>query len=283
MAAPGVSERCGFSVFRHSTAAGGGARTDEYTDEHPEGSLPDTVSSGLRSWNDRLGRGVKAMTEKDAAQTAAKPYTPAFLAIYDLWVIKLSDRYAWRCPAEVMLEPYNKLLGARHLEVGPGSGWFLVNAALASDAEITLLDLNPTPMGHTRRRLHGKARQVHTVTASVLEPLPEETSTGGFDSVGINFVMHCLPGDFTEKGVAFTHLAKVLADDGVLFGSTILNQRPATLFGRALTAAYTRVGAFNNAGDDHAGLRSALEPAFEEVELTDIGDVTLFTARRPRR
>ncbi|MET8427837.1 class I SAM-dependent methyltransferase [Nocardia sp. NPDC004860] len=222
------------------------------------------------------------IAEKDAAQIAAEPYTPVFLAIYDVWVIKLSDRFAWRCPAERMLEPYDKLVGARHLEVGPGSGWYLVNTQLPADCAVTLLDLNPTPMEHTRRRLQGKAGRVETVTASVLEPVPAEAGSG-YDSIGINFVFHCLPGSFAEKGVAFTHLAQVLADDGVLFGSTILNQRPATLFGLALTAAYSRAGAFNNGADDHAGLEAALTAAFADVELTDVGDVTLFTARQPRR
>ena len=222
------------------------------------------------------------MAGKDAARVAAEPYKPAFLAVYDLWVIKLSDRFAWQCPAEVMLEPYNRFVGPRHLEVGPGSGWYLANAQMPSESVITLMDLNPDPLAHTRRRLEQDGREVHEVVGSVLDPVPDSAGTG-FDSIGINFVLHCLPGDFSEKGVAFRHLARVLADDGTLFGSTILNQKPRTLFGRALTAAYSRVGAFNNAGDDRAGLESALESAFAEVELTDVGDVTLFTAGKPRR
>lgn len=225
---------------------------------------------------------VRTMAENTAAQVAAKPYTPIFLAIYDLWVIALSDRFAWNCPAERMLEPYEKFLGAQHLEVGPGSGWYLVNTQLPADCSVTLLDLNPTPIEHTRQRLQGKAQGVHAVRANVLEPLPAATGTG-YDSIGINFVFHCLPGSFADKGAAFTHLAAVLSDNGVLVGSTILNQRPATLFGRALTTAYRRLGAFNNAADDRAGLTAALAAAFDEFELTDIGDVTLFTARRPRR
>ncbi|MBF6137742.1 class I SAM-dependent methyltransferase [Nocardia otitidiscaviarum] len=223
------------------------------------------------------------MAGKNAEQVAAEPYTPAFLAVYDWWVIRLSDRYAWRCPAEEMLKAYNAHLGHKHLEVGPGSGWFLANTStITPDSTVTLLDLNPTPLEHTRRRVQAKGCTVNTVTSSVLEPLPD-TAGDGYDSVGINFVFHCLPGSFADKGVAFEYLARVLTDDGVLFGSTILNQRPATWFGRALTSAYTRAGAFNNAADDRPGLEAALRAAFTEVELTDIGDVTNFIARGPRR
>lgn len=222
------------------------------------------------------------MAEKNAVQVAAQPYTPMFLALYDLWVIALSDRFAWNCPAARMLEPYERFLGARHLEVGPGSGWFLVNAQLPVDCSVTLLDLNPSPIDRTRQRLQRKAIRVDAVRANVLEPLPA-TAGSGYDSIGINFVFHCLPGAFAQKGAALVHLAAVLSEGGVLFGSTILDQRPATLFGRALTAAYRRIGAFNNTGDDRAGLTAALTAAFDDVELTDVGEVTLFTARRPRR
>ncbi|BAD60684.1 hypothetical protein PNF1_1590 (plasmid) [Nocardia farcinica IFM 10152] len=222
------------------------------------------------------------MASKDAARIAAEPYTPAFLAVYDLWVIKLSDRFAWQCPAEVMLDQYNRFIGRKHLEVGPGSGWYLANAELPPESAVTLMDLNPEPLAHTRRRLEGRTCEVRTVAASVLDPVPESAGVG-FDSIGINFVLHCLPGDFGEKGVAFAHLAQVLADDGVLFGSTILNRKPSTLFGRVLTAIYTQVGAFNNAADDRGGLEKALRSAFTEVSLSEVGDVTLFTARKPRR
>ncbi|NNH72473.1 class I SAM-dependent methyltransferase [Nocardia uniformis] len=221
------------------------------------------------------------MIGKDALR-AAKPYTPTFLALYDPWVIRLSNRSAWRCPAEIMLAAYNKHLGHRHLEVGPGSGWYLVNAQRPAESLITLMDLNPAPLSHTRKRLHSKGCQVRTVTGNVLDPVPDSAGTG-FDSIGLNFVMHCVPGSFAQKGVAFTHLARVLADDGTLFGATILNQRPRTLFGRALSATYTRAGAFNNADDNCTGLESTLRAAFAYVELTDVGDVTMFTTRYPIR
>ncbi|MGX1778583.1 methyltransferase domain-containing protein [Nocardia brasiliensis] len=180
-----------------------------------------------------------------------------------------------------MLEVYNQHLSERHLEVGPGSGWYLANATLPAAGEVTLVDLNPTPLAYTRRRLESLGHQVHTAPHNVLEPVPASVGTG-FTSIGINFVMHCVPGSFAQKGVAFAHLARVLAEDGTLFGATILNRRPSTLFGRILTVAYRRLGAFNNTGDDQAGLETALQTAFEQVSITEVGDVTLFTARQPR-
>ncbi|MFD3596352.1 methyltransferase domain-containing protein [Nocardia sp. NPDC058640] len=185
-----------------------------------------------------------------------------------------------------MLDLYNQHLGHRHLEVGPGSGWYLANttAMQPGPAHITLMDLNPTPLSFTARRIEAADRVVESVCGSVLDAVPAEAGTG-YESVGINFVLHCVPGNFAEKGVAFRHLANILGDEGVLFGSTILGRRrtPRTLFGRALTAVYGRVGAFNNRDDDRDELEDALKEAFGEYSITDVGDVTLFTARRPRR
>ncbi|WP_460696674.1 class I SAM-dependent methyltransferase [Nocardia thraciensis] len=220
-----------------------------------------------------------------AVREAAAPYSVAFLTVYDVWVIRLSNRYGWRCDAHTMLEPYHQHVGQRHLEVGPGSGWYLSHTRFPDGpAQITLMDLNPTPLAFTARRLRKAGHSVDEVVGSVLDPVPAAAGIG-YDSIGLNFVMHCIPGNFTEKGAAFRHLAKVLADNGVLFGSTILgrDRTPRTLFGRFLTTAYSRAGAFNNSDDDRDDLEAALDAAFDEHTVTDVGDVTLFSARRPRR
>lgn len=219
---------------------------------------------------------------KNEASRAAAPYTRPFLTLYDLWVIRLSNRFAWQCPAEVMLGLYNDNLGRRHLEVGPGSGWYLANTDLSATESITLMDLNPVPADFTARRLADSGCAVETVNGNVLEPVPGAAG-GGFDSVGVNFLLHCVPGGFGEKGAAFRHLAKVLDDDGCLFGSTILAQTPPTMFGRLLYCAYGRVGAFNNGRDARPELEVALRAAFREYSIAEVGAVTLFVARRPRR
>lgn len=225
---------------------------------------------------------MDSVQEKTAKAVA--PYTAPFLSIYDMWVLQLSNRFAWRCPTQRMLGMYDTNIGARHLEVGPGSGWYLTHASFPVDRpQITLLDLNPTVLGFVERRLGDRA-DVAAVVGSVLEPVPAAAGDG-YDSIGLNYVLHCVPGDFTEKGAALQHLARVLADDGVLFGSTVLGRdRPLkNLFGRALQEGYNRVGAFHNRGDDRDGLAAALGQAFADVQLRDVGDVTMFVARTPIR
>ncbi|MCX5042515.1 class I SAM-dependent methyltransferase [Aldersonia sp. NBC_00410] len=217
--------------------------------------------------------------EQDNADVlaASAPYTKLFLNVYDLWVVCLSNTVAWRCPAGTLLEHFNANVRLRHLEVGPGSGWLLAHADFPGpSADIVLLDLNPNSLEHTVRRLSDR-HQVRTIEQNVLDPLGDVG--GPFESIGINYVLHCLPGGWVAKSAALKNLANKLSDDGVLFGSTVLgpgvNRNPA---GFALTELYNRIGAFHNRTDDHDGLVSALEASFTQVDSRIVGNVALFAA-----
>ncbi|QSE88046.1 class I SAM-dependent methyltransferase (plasmid) [Rhodococcus pseudokoreensis] len=219
-----------------------------------------------------------------AEKDGAKKYSPIVLSAYDTFVLQWSNTYAWRCPRERLLAHYDTHLGARHLDIGPGTGWYLHNATYPTAApEITLMDLNTNTMAMTTGRLADRAITPAVHTGSILAPI--DPAVGVFDSVAANFVFHCVPGTWPQKGVAFGHIARVVADDGVFFGSTILGTGVQhNLFGRALCALYNGpIKAFDNTADDEDGLRTALSAAFEDVEITVIGTVAVFAARRPRR
>lgn len=219
------------------------------------------------------------MTEEDVHRGAGI-YTKPVLGFYDLLVVKLSNSLAWRCPSHLMLEQYRRLLGARHLDIGPGTGWYLARS-VDEHTDLWLMDLNANSLETAAARLPEKTT-VSTVGGNVLEPLPE--AMGAFDSIGVNYLFHCVPGDWSEKGCAFGHLADHLAEDGVLFGSTILGDGvDHNLGGKGLMALYNRMGIFHNRQDDAQGLRAALEESFADVDLSVIGTVAVFSARGPRR
>jgi len=97
--------------------------------------------------------------------------------------------------------------------------------------------------------------------------------------------LHCVPGTWAEKGRAFGHIAQVMADDGMFFGSTILDtgahHTPLSL---ALNSLYNGpIKLFHNRGDDLDCLHTALVAAFGEVGITVVGAVAVFAARLPRR
>ncbi len=215
----------------------------------------------------------------DTTQAGAAPYSSnLFLNVYDLWVMRLSNSYAWRCNRQNFLDLYNGRIGQRHLEVGPGSGWLLANADLPADLDLTLSDLSPNSLKHTASRLRVPTTLIEQ---DVLEPFAENIEK--FDSISLNYVLHCLPGDWSTKDAAFDNLAALLKPKGVLFGSTVIGvDQRYTLFGKALMTAYNKIGAFGNWHDDLPGLQNALDSRFEQVEINMVGNVALFVANGPQ-
>jgi SAM-dependent methyltransferase len=166
----------------------------------------------------------------------------------------------------------------RHLDVGPGTGYFLEKAAPPAVTEITLLDPNPNVLARCSRRLH--AMHPATIQASVMAPLPVH---GTFDSAALSFVIHCLRGPMANKATAIRNIAAVLEPGGVLFGGTVLGlEEHHTPQARLFLKFANKVGDFDNLGDTADGLREILEESFEDVEIDVLGSAAMFTASRPR-
>ena len=65
------------------------------------------------------------MDRDDPAYAGQSEYTPFFLRIYDPVILGLFTRVMWRCPASRMVERYRRHIRPPHLDVGPGTGYFL--------------------------------------------------------------------------------------------------------------------------------------------------------------
>lgn len=207
-------------------------------------------------------------------------YTPRMLAWYDWFVLFVSCRFVWRCPSGVFVDLYNRHITGNHLEVGVGTGYLLDKCRFpVPRPRLVLGDLNVNCLRAAAERLVRYEPQ--QIEVNVFEPVT--TAGPPFDSIGLNFVLHCVPGAFPAKVPAFHNLAAVLNREGVLFGSTILAEGVShSLLSRRLMAQYNRMRIFANAGDTLEGLNEGLRGAFEDVELTTRGSVALFVARRPR-
>lgn len=216
-------------------------------------------------------------TNPAPAAAGAAVYTRPTLAVYDLLVLGFSNSWAWRCPSEHLLDLYNAHVGRVHLDVGVGTGYFLDRCRFPdARPHLTLLDLNPASLMVAARRL--KRYAPATLQANVLVPLPLREAQ--FDSIGINYVLHCLPGSLGDKARALAHLRPLLRPGGVLFGSTILGGGvPHNPLARALLGIYNWRGIFSNARDTADDLIVALSQSFHSCTIDIIGCVALFTAR----
>jgi hypothetical protein len=210
-----------------------------------------------------------------AVARAHAVYTPFALAVYDLVVHGLSNRFAWRCPTSRLIKLYDANLSANHLEAGVGTGLFIDRAGRAAFHRLVLLDINEHCLERASRRL---ARfQPAVRQANLLAPI--EPGLAPFDSVGLTYLLHCLPGSMREKLVALDHLKPLMAEGAVLFGATILGRDVAANgAARALLNVYNAKGVFNNRADDLEALSEGLRQRFESVEIEREGCVALFRA-----
>jgi SAM-dependent methyltransferase len=218
------------------------------------------------------------MDRSDPAYKGQAGYNPMMLAIYDPWVLGFMSRAVWHVPIPAGVDLYRQHLGARHLDVGPGTGYFIAKAEPPSGTRITLLDPNPHVLRHAARRL--EAMQPLSVEADVMKPLPVQ---GPFDSAALSFVLHCLRGPMANKAIAIGNVADALTPEGVLFGGTVLGMTAEhSRSARGFLKAVNKKGDFDNLDDSADGLREILAASFQEVEVDVIRSVALFAASRPK-
>ena len=225
-----------------------------------------------------MEEGSSSVERDDPAYEGQREYTPLFLKIYDPLILGFFTPVVWRCPTARLVEGYRQHIGQRHLDVGPGPGYFLARAGMPDSSPVTLLDPNVHVLDHASRRL--QRRDITTIEADVCKPLPVH---GSFDSAALNGVLHCLPGPLPRKAAAVANVAAVLAPTGVLLGASILGfSGRHTWLSRSILEANNRRGTFDNLGDTEEGLGEILEASFEQVEMETVGSMAIFAATNPR-
>jgi 2-polyprenyl-3-methyl-5-hydroxy-6-metoxy-1,4-benzoquinol methylase len=218
---------------------------------------------------------MDASAEQVAAGQAV--YTKRMLNAYDFLVLGLSNSLIWKCPTQRLVEHYNRHVTANHLDVGVGTGYFLDRCKFPSPTpRVALMDLNRNSLDYAAQRI---ARyRPETYLRNVLEPISMDAPK--FESVGINYLLHCLPGSIDSKAVAFDHLKKLMNPGAVIFGSTLLQGGVArSWLAKRLMDFYNGKGIFSNENDDLDGLKRALGQRFRSVSVEIVGCAALFSGR----
>lgn len=203
-------------------------------------------------------------------------YSKTTLALYDLWVLRLSNQLIWKCPTHYLLDFYNAHISANHLDIGVGTGFLLDHCVFPDHPRIVLVDLNANSLETTAQRIRRHSPRVYR--RNILEPLHLHEEP--FDSIGMNYVLHCLPGTLRSKAVVFNHIKAYLKTGGIVFGSTLL-QGGVVRGGVAkqLMKFYNRKGIFCNEEDNLDTLKRELAQRFRESQVKVIGCAALFWAK----
>ena len=205
-------------------------------------------------------------------------YTPGILAIYNTAVLRISQPLAWGCPSRRIHDLYNEYVSADHLDIGVGTGYFLRHCLYPTERpNLTLFDMNPNSLRAGADRLHKFAPA--TKQGNILEPI--DLPTESFGSVGMNCLLHCLPGSFADKDKALEHVKPLMKPGAWLFGSTVLGALPGqNPLGKAILRSYNRRGIWSNYDDDLDGLTKALSQHFDVFDIRMVGKSALFRAQR---
>lgn len=214
----------------------------------------------------------------NAAAAGAAIYSKPVLSVYDLYVLGFSNAFVWQCPSRLILDFYNEHVSGKHLDVGVGTGYFLDKCKFPTPHPvIALADLNANSLQTTAKRLQRYHPTTHI--ANVLEPLHIEPAD--FDSIAINYLLHCLPGNLTDKAAVFRNLKPLLNPKrGVIFGTTILGKGTRqNLLAQTLMRVYNSKQIFGNVDDHMADLEGVLQDHFRDYTLRIVGCVAFFTGR----
>ncbi|HYH22581.1 MAG TPA: class I SAM-dependent methyltransferase [Azospirillum sp.] len=209
-----------------------------------------------------------------AGQAAYKDWVLRW--VYDFWVLGVSNHWIWKCPTARLRAQYDANLSANHLDVGVGTGYYLGRCRFPSPApRLALMDLNPNSLKHAGA---GAARHApELLRRNVLAPIAYDGR--GFDSVGLMYLLHCLPGRMAEKAVAFDHLRPLMNPGAVVFGATLVQgDAPRSRAAQRLMDVYNAKGVFSNRDDTVAGLRAELAKRFARPEVELVGCAAVFRA-----
>jgi SAM-dependent methyltransferase len=196
-----------------------------------------------------------------------------------MFVLGLNNRLVWRCPTSQLLALYGENVTGRHLEVGVGSGYLLHHCRFPTpQPELDLVDLNLSSLRFARQRL-ARYPHVRLFRRDVLQPLALGRT---YCSVGMNYVLHCVPGGLGEcLDRVLSNVGEVLEPGGVLFGATFFREHAqARWLSRNAMALYERKGVFLNPAATLHSFCQALGRHFSRSETQQVGAVTLFRAVR---
>jgi SAM-dependent methyltransferase len=207
-------------------------------------------------------------------QASIVTYKKSILPMYDIVVLWFTNNFIWKCPSSLIVNFYNKHITGNHLDVGVGTGYFLDKCRFpVSNPRVALMDVSRDSLAATAGRIQRYNPETHV--ANLLDP--QDWSVGTFDSIGINYVLHCLPATIAEKEAVIARLATHLNDGGVLFGTTVLGKdiernRAAV----ALMRFYNNKKLFTNVEDSPSAIEQIFARNFSKHHIHIHGCVAFF-------
>lgn len=208
-----------------------------------------------------------------------KAYTKLGLHLYDAVAMGFLSPRIWGCPACKLVEHYRKHVTSNHADIGVGTGYVLDRCGFDTPRpRLALIDLQPNCLEHAARRLARYRPSTHL--HDIWQPLPPLGRR--FDSVALGGILHCLAGDFHQKGRIFDGILPLTAPGAKVFGYTLVADTSGLFFRRHVVRnLFNRIGIIGNARDTLGDLARELSRRFDDCTVDVVGDMAFFSAVVP--
>ena len=193
------------------------------------------------------------------------------LKLYDYLVNDINCSYAWRCHKSNIFENYKNNIKTNHLEIGPGTGYFLENNY--NIKKLYLMDINDDTLNFSKNNL-SENYQLETINHNIFE---DKLEIKDLESVGLNYVLHCVPGRLEDN---IDNLINNLETNNKVnfFGATVVSDK--ILQNRLSTIELfflNKYNIFNNEMDTSKNLIDYLKYNHIKYQEKIVGNVLLFS------
>ena len=193
---------------------------------------------------------------------------------YDRYVNEINCEKVWKCSQKHIIDNYRKNIDEKHLEIGPGTGYFLKKENLGVDFnKLTLVDVNTEILDYSKNNLQCECSDIDVVSHNLFTcKIPEGVD---FNSVGINYVLHCVPGNLQTK---LDNLICNLGDNKYnLFGASVIcDPLHMNVIAEYELIFLNAFGIFHNNNDTYEELDQYLNKTGLNFTLEKQGYVAIF-------
>ena len=204
-----------------------------------------------------------------------KTYTKKSLFFYNFRVLFFNNTFVWKCSTKKLLDQFKKYTSRNHLDIGVGTGFYL-DKVRKKIINIDLMDLNNNCLNQVSQVLKDKTPNVYKI--DILKDI-SSSFYSKYDSISFNYLIHCLP-DNGNKDLVFKNVAKMLKQEGVAFGATVINDYKNDLAIK-VSKKYNNIGKFDNKNDTYLKIEGYLQSSFKDYTIEQVGSVCLFSMRSP--
>ncbi len=194
------------------------------------------------------------------------------LFFYDYLVNNINCSFVWKCNQQNILSNYSNITD-RHMEIGPGTGYFLKDKSFNT---LQLIDINNEILTNASQNLRDNCSQIKTYKHDIFtSSLPQLSKC---NSIGITYVLHCIPGKIENN--LDNLIQNIPFNNYNIYGASVIRDpSDKNMLAELELFWLNKLGIFNNNDDTYLGLYEFLENSGFKYSLKLEGHVVIFNIK----